>query len=65
MAPLPKFQAHAVGAPADVSVKVTLSGTVPDILLELKEHTGGGTVTVIVFVLEEDPPALLTVRVTV
>lgn len=50
--PFPKFQDHAVGKPpVEVSVKATLSGTVPDILLELKEHTGGvgtGSVTVTV-----------------
>ena len=68
VAPLPKFQAQAVGTPVDVSVKVTIRGAVPDSLLELKEDTGGGgsgSEAVTVLVLEDEPLALVAVKVMV
>ena len=38
--PSPKFQAHVVGLFIDVSVKVTMSGIVPDAELESNDATG-------------------------
>ena len=48
--PLPKFQAHVVMLPVEVSVKVTAKGAGPLVGVALKAATGlatGGAVTVI------------------
>ena len=36
--PLPKDHAHDVGAPVEVSVKVTNSGEVPDVARTVERH---------------------------
>jgi hypothetical protein len=41
--PSPKFHAQAVGALEDVSVKVTISGAIPDVGIVVKLATGGVT----------------------
>ena len=67
--PLPKFHAHDVGAPVEVSVKATANGEVPDVAEAVKLAVGtatGGAVTVIVLVTGVLAPlALLAINVTV
>jgi hypothetical protein len=65
--PSPKIQLHDVGEFEEVSVKVTVSGTVPDVAEAEKEETGVVTAvfTVMVLVVEVLPTELIAVSVAV
>ncbi len=67
LVPSPKFQTHAVGTLEEVSLKLTVTGTIPEVGAAVKLATGTGTETVmqLLWVLVLVPPTLLTVRVTV
>ena len=66
--PSPKLQFHIVGVlPVEVSVNITMSGSIPVKVLVVKDaFSAGGEVTVIVLPAEvELPPAFETVRYAV
>ena len=67
--PLPRFHAHEVGAPVEVSVMVTDNGATPEATEVVKPAVGAGTGgAVTVMVLDTGalaPLALLAVKVTV
>jgi hypothetical protein len=64
--PSPKFHDLLVILPVDVSVKLTDTGTMPEVTLEAKFATGGDAVTVIKLaeVLVALPLAPLAVKLT-
>ena len=64
----PKSHAQEVGAPVEVSVKVTARGATPPFEDSVKFATGAGgfvTMTSLIFVLVSKPPLLVAVRLTV
>jgi hypothetical protein len=67
--PSPKLQFQAVGMFVEVSLNWTVSGTVPEVILDVKLATGAtmAAVTVIYAALELVllPAALVTLRATV
>jgi hypothetical protein len=64
--PSPKVQAQLVGLPVEVSVSWTVSGTVPDVVLAVKEDVGaGGAARWRVWVLDDEPVTFVAVSVTV
>jgi uncharacterized protein (DUF58 family) len=66
--PSPNSQAHDVGAPVEVSVKLTGSGAVPVVGDAVKEATGAGVAagsTVMVAVAEVEPPLFVAVSFAV
>lgn len=67
MAPFPKVHNQEVGLPVELLVKDTVNGALPLTGETLKTDKGatGALVAVTVLLLDEDPPALVTVNVIV
>ena len=68
MVPSPKSHDHPVGDPVEVSVNFTSSGAVPVVGVAVKSATGegaGSPATSTVRVTVAEPPAFVTVRLTV
>ena len=65
MSPSPNVQFQLVGLPVDRSVKLTVKGAQPAVGVALNAATGAGlTVMKLGLVVELEPQALLTVKVT-